>query len=68
MIILKELSTQTKIDFETWSYTGKFEFKKSRKSLISNSVLENYIFLTNNACESVNNLINNTYQKPIKLQ
>ena len=56
---IEDENAKTKIDFEIWSYTGKFDFKKSRKTLVSNSVLENYIFISNNACESVNNLINN---------
>ena len=49
-------------DFDLWSYYGKFDFKKNRKQLIKESVLDEYVFCSNNACESINNLINNFIQ------
>ena len=52
-------NNKTKFDYELWSYCGKFDFENSRKEIISNSVLEKYVFLSNNACESINNLIHN---------
>ena len=52
-----------KFDFNIWSYKGKFEFKNSRnKNLISKGSLDEHVFLSNNCCESVNNLINNFIQ------
>ena len=56
---IDENNNKTKLDYDIWSYFGKFDFENSRKSIISNSVLEKYIFLSNNACESINNLIHN---------
>ena len=51
---------KTKYEFNLWSYYGKFNFKTQRKKfLISEQALDEYIFLSNNACESCNNLINN---------
>ena len=51
---------KTKFEFDIWSYYGKFDFKNQRKKyLISEEALDEYIFLSNNACESCNNLINN---------
>ncbi len=39
---------------------GKFNFKsQGKKFLIQEGVLDEYIFLSNNVCESFNNLINN---------
>lgn len=51
-----------KFDFELWTYYGKFDFKSNRKKIIKDSVLDEYVFCYNNACESVNNLINNFIQ------
>ncbi len=48
-----------KSDFKNWNYHGKFNFQKNRKTLISNSFLENYLFLSNNSSQSVNNCLNN---------
>ena len=51
---------KTIFEFDIWSYYGKFDFKNQRKKyLISEEALDEYIFLSNNACESCNNLINN---------
>ena len=52
----------SKYKLDIWSYYGKFYFKETRKALISKDVLDKYIFISNNACESVNNLINNFIQ------
>ena len=47
-------------EFKIWSYYNKFDFKKQRnKKLISQDSLDEYIFISNNCCESINNLINN---------
>ena len=52
-----------KFNSSLWSYKGKFEFINSRNNnLISKGSLDEYIFLSNNCCESVNNLINNFIQ------
>ena len=46
--------------FNIWLYDKKFEFKNARKKvLISKESLDGYIFVSNNCCESLNNLINN---------
>ena len=50
---------KSKFNFSLWSYYGKFDFQSSRKVIISKNVLDEYVFLSNNACESMNNLINN---------
>ena len=48
----------TKFDFKLWSYINKFSFSNTRnKVLISESALNKYIFISNNCCESINNLI-----------
>ena len=55
-----DINIKTKFEFSLWSYHGKFDFKNQRKKyLISDEALDNYIFVSNNACESLNNLINN---------
>ena len=55
-----EANEYVKFNFSLWSYKGKFEFNNSRNNnLISKGSLDEYIFLSNNCCESVNNLINN---------
>jgi len=53
-----------KFNFNIWSYFNKFDSKNSRnkKTLLSDSLLEEYIFITNNCYESLNNLINNFIQ------
>lgn len=52
-----------KFDFNIWSYYKKFDFKNARKKvLISKESLDEYIFVSNNCCESLNNLINNFIQ------
>lgn len=40
----------------------KIWFQTNRKKIIKDSVLDEYVFCSNNACESVNNLINNFIQ------
>ena len=55
-----EDNDNVKYEFKTWSYYNKFDFKKARnKKLISQESLDEYIFISNNCCESLNNLINN---------
>ena len=51
-----------KFDYDLWSYFGKYYFKANRKKLINDSILNEYVFGSNNACESLNNLINNFIQ------
>lgn len=53
-----EEGKDTRYDFSLWSYDGKFKFDESRRELISKKNLEKYVFLSNNACESLNHLIN----------
>ena len=59
-LILEE-KDDVKFNFNIWSYFNKFDFINSRnkKTLISDSLLEEYIFISNNCCESLNNLMNN---------
>ena len=58
----------TKFDFKLWSYINKFSFSNTRnKVLISESALNKYIFISNNCCESINNLINNFIQANTKV-
>ena len=47
-----------KFDFDLWAYINKFSFKGNKTKLISEDKLEEYVFFTNNATESFNNLIN----------
>ena len=49
---------KTKFDFGLWAYINKFSFKGNKTKLISEDKLEEYVFFTNNATESFNNLIN----------
>ena len=57
-----------KFDFNLWTYYEKFDFKKERnKFLISKQSLDKYIFVSNNCCESLNNLINNFIQVNSKI-
>ena len=44
--------------FGLWKYEGKINLNTNRLELISQKSLEDYIFLSNNACESLNHLIN----------
>ena len=44
--------------FRLWKYEGKINLNTNRSELISQKSLEDYIFLSNNACESLNHLIN----------
>ena len=44
--------------FSLWSYYGKFDMEIKRVLLISERKLNDYVFLSNNVCESLNNLIN----------
>ena len=39
-------------------FDGKFNFDESRAELISKTKLEQYVFLSNNGCESFNHLKN----------
>ena len=55
-----DINIKTKFEFSLWSYHGKFDFKNQRKKyLISDEALDNSIFVSNNTCESLNNLNNN---------
>ena len=57
-----------KFDFNLWSYYDKLDFKKERnKFFISKQALDKYIFVSNNCCESLNNLINNLIQANYKI-
>ena len=49
---------ETKFSFDLWSYCKKFSFKGNKKTLIEENKLEDYVFFTNNGCESFNHLIN----------
>ena len=44
--------------FGLWKYEGKIDLESSRSELISKKCFEDYVFLSNNACESLNHLIN----------
>ena len=44
--------------FGLWKYEGKINLNTNRSELISQKSLEDYIFLSNNACVSLNHLIN----------
>ena len=49
-----EDNDDVKFNFDVWSYYNKFDFKTSKKikTLISEKLLEEYIFITNNCYES----------------
>ena len=49
---------EERYNFSLWSYNGKFDIQKSRTQLISERKLDEYVFLSINACESLNHLIN----------
>ena len=55
-----KINEENNVKFVT--YYGKFDFKKNRNKIIKDTVLDEYVFCSNNACESVNNLINNFIQ------
>ena len=44
--------------FSLWSYFEKYDLEGNNKRLISDSVLEDKVFFSNNCCESLNHLIN----------
>ena len=47
----------------------KFDFKNARKQvLISKESLDEYLYVSNNCCESLNNLSNNFIQFSSKLK
>ena len=49
---------KAKFNFQLWYYHAKFDLQKNRKTgLISKEGLDEYVFVSNNACESINNLI-----------
>lgn len=57
-----------KFDFNLWSYYEKFYFKRERnKFLISKQLLDKYIFVSKNYCESLKNLISNFIQDNSKI-
>ena len=41
-----------------WKYEEKVDLESSRTELLSKKCFEDYVFLSNNACESLNHLIN----------
>ena len=49
---------KTKFEFDLWTYSNKFSFKGNITKLIAEDKLDKYVFFTNNATESFNNLIN----------
>ena len=51
-------NNEVRYTFKLWSYKNKFEFKGTKKNLINEDKLKDYIFFTNNACESFNHLMN----------
>ena len=51
-------SDKTKFDFDIWKYKNKFNFKGNKSKLLKDGELSNYILFSNNACESLNHLIN----------
>ena len=51
-------NNKSRYEFSLWSYADKIDIKKSRSQLISEKNLQDYVFLSNNACESLNHLIN----------
>ena len=57
----------TKFDTEIWFYYGKCNFKGSRKYLINDDKFHEYVAFSNNACESINHLINSYIQTNIKV-
>ena len=44
--------------FDIWTYNKKFNFKGTKKVLINEDKLNEYVCFTNNACESFNHLMN----------
>ena len=38
-----------KFEFDLWTYYGKFDFKKNRNKIIKDTVLDEYVFCSNNA-------------------
>ena len=57
-LLTLELNTKSKYDFNLWSYDGKFNAEKTRTQLIAEKKFKEYVFFSNNACESLNHLIN----------
>ena len=57
----------TKFDTDLWFYYGKFKFNGSRKYLINDDKFHEYVAFSNNACESVNHLINSFIQTNVKV-
>ena len=53
-----DCNNKSKYDFNLWSYDGKFNTEKTRTQLIAEKKFKDYVFFSNNACESLNHLIN----------
>ncbi len=58
---------EAKYPIDLWSYDGKYTFQRTRRKLIGEDRLRQYLIFSNNECESINHFINSHIHNNLKV-